>query len=254
VDPSDAGSTHPDAKPGARGAAKIRRLIADQQCFGLGAKAFHDGAERTLGRVSGPAAEPARIDVHSLSEDFRLDADASWRLLRALLAGGLLLSAGPGSYRPTARFREYAQAKVVMPLTRARAKDLLDGVRKVAARVNANWTRNPYQIRLILVSGSYMSRTQLLPEVSLWLILRRRNEVRARRENRMSKSDAMRQIAAALRELSSFFIVRVAPDRQGVPRPFGVVFEADDDFPDSTHSWERFREWSASISRRLSLK
>ena len=81
VDPSDAGSNHPDAKPGARGAAKIRRLIANQQCFGLGAKAFHDGAERTLGRVSGPAAEPARIDVHSLSEDFRLDADASWRLL-----------------------------------------------------------------------------------------------------------------------------------------------------------------------------
>ena len=255
MDLSNAGSIHsPEAKPEAHGAAKIRRLIADQQYFGLGAKAFHDGAGRTLARVSNGAAEPSRIDVHSLGEDFRLDADASWRLLRGLLAGGLLLSDGPGSYRPTARFREYAQAEVVMPLSRGRAKDLLEGVRKISARVNANWTRNPYQIRLILVSGSYMSRTERLAEVSLWLILSRRNEVRARRDNRMSKSDAMRQIAAALRELSSFLIVRVAADRQGVPRPFGVVFEADNDFPDSTHSWERFREWGASISRRLSLK
>jgi hypothetical protein len=254
VDSSGAGSIHSsEAKPEAHGAAKIRRLIADQQYFGLGAKAFHDGAGRTLARVSAATAE-SRLDVHSLGEDFHLDADASWRLLRALLAGGLLLSDGPGSYRPTARFREYALAELVMPLTRARARGLLDGARKIAARVNANWTRNPYQIRLILVSGSYMSRTERLPEVSLWLILRRRNEVRTRRDDRMSKSDAMRQIAAALRELSSFLIVRVAPDRQAVPRPFSVVFEADDAFPDSTHSWERFREWGASISRRLSLK
>jgi hypothetical protein len=255
VDPSGAGSIHSsEAKAEAHGAAKIRRLIADQQYFGLGAKAFHDGAERTLARVSKAAAEAVRIDVHSLGEDFRLDADASWRLLRVLLGGGLLLSDGPGSYRPTARFREYAQAEVVMPLTRKHAKGLLESARKIAERVNANWTRNPYQIRLILVSGSYMSRTERMSEVSLWLILRRRNEVRTRREDRMSKSDAMRQIAAALRELSSFLIVRVAQDRQGVPRPFSVVFEADDDFPDSTHSWGRFREWGASISRRLSLK
>jgi hypothetical protein len=166
----------------------------------------------------------------------------------------LLLSDGPGSYRPTARFREYALADVVMPLTRAHARELLDGARKIAKRINANWMRNPYEIRMILVSGSYMSRTERLAEVSLWVILRRRGEARTRREDRMSKSDAMRQIAAALRELSSFLIVRVAPDRQGVPRPFSMVFEADDDFPDSTHSWERFREWGASISRRLSLK
>jgi hypothetical protein len=255
VDPSGAGSIHSaEAKPDAHGAAKIRRLIADQQYFGLAAKAFHDGAGRTVARVSKATADSSRIDVHSLGEDFRLDADASWRLLRALLAGGLLLSDGPGSYRPTARFREYALAELVMPLTRARAKELLAGARKIATRVNANWTRNPYQIRMILVSGSYMSRTERLPEVSLWVILHRRNEARTRREDRMSKSDAMRQIAAALRELSSFLIVRVAPDRQGVPRPFSMVFEADDDFPDSTHSWERFREWGASISRRLSLK
>ena len=255
MDPSGAGSIHsPEAKPEAHGAAKIRRLIADQQYFGLGAKAFHDGAERTVARVSKATTQPSRIDVHSLGEDFRLDADAGWRLLRALLAGSLLLSDGPGSYRPTARFREYAQADVVMPLTRAHAGELLDSARKTAARINANWTRNPYKIRTILVAGSYMSRTERLPEVSLWVILRRRNEARTRREDRMSKSDAMRQIAAALRELSSFVIVRVAPDRQGVPRPFSMVFEADDAFPDSTHSWERFREWGASISRRLSLK
>jgi hypothetical protein len=40
-----------------------------------------------------------------------------------------------------------------------------------------------------------------------------------------------------------------------VERPFSVVFQAEDDFADSSApSWGKFREWGASISRRLSLK
>ena len=81
MDSNDAGS-NPKVKPESRSAAKVRRLIADQQYFGLTAKTFHDGAGRTLRRLS--TATP-RIDVHTLGEDFCLDAAASWTLLRALL-------------------------------------------------------------------------------------------------------------------------------------------------------------------------
>jgi hypothetical protein len=252
VDSNDAGS-NPEVKPKSRPAAKVRRLIADQQYFGLDAKTFHDGTGRTLRRLS--TATP-RVDVHTLGEDFRLDAAASWTLLRALLGGGLLLSDGPGTYRPSARFREYALADLVMPMSRLHAKDILAKARGLAARINANWGRNPYVIRMILVSGSYMSRSDRLPELSLWLILRRRHEVRSRRWNHaLSKSDAMRQIASAMKELDQLVAVHVAADKEAVPRPFSVAFEQDDPFGEpSVHSWDRFRSWGASISRRLSMK
>jgi hypothetical protein len=110
----------------AKGAPKIRRLIADQQYFGLDAKTFHNGAARMLARVSAQGTERPRVDVRTLGEDFHLDGAASWALLRAMLAGGLLLTDGPGNYRPAARFREYALANVVLPLSRARAREVID--------------------------------------------------------------------------------------------------------------------------------
>jgi len=252
VDSTDAGSNS-ESKPDSRSSAKIRRLIADQQYFGLDAKTFHDGTSRTLARL---ATAAPRLDVHTLGEDFHLDAAASWTLLRALLAGGLLLSDGPGTYRTSARFREYALADLVMPLSRVRAKELVARAKALAARVNANWGRNPYRIRLILVSGSYMSRSERLPELSLWLILRRRQEARSRRwSHALSKSDAMRQIASVMKELDPLVVVHVAADKQAVPRPFSVAFEADDGLGEpSVHSWDRVRSWGASISRRLAMK
>jgi len=246
-----------DKPPAAQGAPKIRRLIADQQYFGLDAKGFHDGAARMLARISAQGSERPRVDVRTLGEDFRLDGAASWALLRAMLAGGLLLTDGPGNYRPAARFREYAIANVVLPLSRARAREVIDRVNKLAARINANWDRNPYRIKMVAVSGSYMSRSDRLQDLSIWLVLNRRAEARTHRwRSPLGKSDALRQMAAAMRELSSFVIVHIVAERSAVQRPFSVVFQAEDDFADSHahHSWERFRVWGASISRRLHMK
>lgn len=253
---NSAAGAHADNAASARGAPKIRRLIADQQYFGLDAKAFHDGAARTLARISAPGSDKPRIDVRSLGEDFRLDAAASWALLRAMLAGGLLLTDGPGNYRPAARFREYALANVVLPLSRARARELIERIGKLAERINANWDRNPYRVKMIAVSGGYMSRSDRLSDLSVWLVLHRRAEARTRRwRSPLGKSDALRQIAAAMRELSSFIVVHVVADRHAVQRPFSVVFQAEDDFADShAHSWGRFREWGASISKRLHMR
>jgi len=254
---SRASGPRADKDAAAQGAPKIRRLIADQQYFGLDAKTFHNGAARMLARVSAQSTERPRVDVRTLGEDFHLDGAASWALLRAMLAGGLLLTDGPGNYRPAARFREYAIANVVLPLSRARAREVIDRVNKLATRVNINWDRNPYRIKMIAVSGSYMSRSDRLQDLSLWLVLNRRAEARTRRwRSPLGKSDALRQIAAAMREVSSFIVVHVVADRHAVQRPFSVVFQAEDDFADSHahHSWERFREWGASISRRLHMK
>jgi hypothetical protein len=261
VDPSGASSaqlkdaTSEAASPD-RGAAKIRRLIAGQRYFGVEAQTFHDGAKRTLARLSTRGKEPPRIDLRSLGEDFRLDAASSWALLRAMLADGLLRSDGPGSYRPAARLRDYALAHVVAPLSRTQARTLLDKARKLAVKINADWERNPFRIRMILVSGSYMSRSDLLPELSLWLMLGRRREAGTRRgKSALGKADALRQIAATAKALSPLVVVHAVSAKESVERPFSVVFEAEDDYADSsTPSWGRFRQWGASVSRRLSLK
>jgi hypothetical protein len=234
---------------------KARRLVAHQHYFGLEARAFRAGANRTLERMSAQAPEQAQIDVHSLGMDFRLDGAASSMLLQALLAGGLLRSDGSG-YRLTGRFRQYALACVVAPLPRARARALIDKACAVAAHVNTDWARNPFLIKMVAVSGSYMSRRDSLSELSLWLVLGRRPESRTRRWRRpLDKSDALHQILAAMNALSSFIVVRIVPDRQRVQRPFTVVFQAREDaIASSVPAWDRFRDWTASISRQLASK
>ena len=246
----------PDRLIASRGAAKVRRLVADQRYFGLEARVLHAGAERSLARMSAQAPEQARVDAHMLGEDFRLDAPASRALLQALLAGGLLYPDGSGGYRPTARFREYALACVVAPLSRARAKALIDRVCGLAAHINADWASNPLRIKVVAVSGSYMSRRDQLADLSLWLVLRRRPETRERRwRPSMSKDDALRQILEPIHALSSFIVVRIVADRQVVQRPFSVVFQATEDVVEpSVPTWERFRDWGASISRRLASR
>lgn len=264
MDPSSAGSAQvperneakAEAVARGRGTTRIQRLIAGERYFGVEAQAFHDGAKRTLARISALGNGPPRIDLRGLGEDFRLDAAASWVLLRAMLADGLLCYDGPSDYRLGARFREYALAHVVTPLSHAQARELLDKVCKLAVKINADWERNPFRIRMILVTGSYMSRSDRLPELALWLLLGRRREAGTRRGKvPLSKGDALRQIAATAKALSPLIVVRAVTAKESVERPFSVVFEAEDDFADSsTPSWGRFREWGASISRRLSLK
>ena len=69
---------------------------------------------------------------------------------------------------------------------------------------------------------------------------------------RSTKDAALRDVAAAMKALSSFVVVHLVTDRQAIPRPFSVVFEADEGEADRpVPAWEKLREWSESISRRL---
>ena len=58
-----------------------------------------------------------------------------------------------------------------------------------------------------------------------------------------------------MRALSSFIVVRIALDRSGVQRPFSVVYQIDQSLVDApVGGWDRFREWSASVTRWLAVK
>jgi len=232
-----------------------RRLISDQQYFGLEAGVLRSGAKRTLARVTDRASE-ASIDVRSLGADFHLDGPASTALLSEFLAGGMLYPDGTGSYRPTRLLREYALASVVAPLARERAKALVERACALAADINVEWDEVPFQIETLAVSGSYMTRRELLPELSLSLILCPRAESRKPLPRSMlSREAGLHRAIEAMRALSSFIVVRIAVDRSGIQRPFSVAFQIDQNHLDApAASWDRFREWSASVTRWLAVK
>jgi hypothetical protein len=234
-------------------ARRMRRLIVDQRYFGLGARAFHAGAERMLERITAQAPAPANIELECLGNDFQLEPADSLGLLRALLTGGLLVPDGTGYYQPTARFREYALAPLVAPLSRPRAKMLVDAVCDRAAQINADWARNPFEVKMVAVAGSYMSRNDQLPELSLWLVLRSRREKQTRRWRPMlSKAEGLRQILTAVSAPSSFIVARIVAHKSVVPRPFSVVFQASEMVGTGVSASHVFRDWGQSLGELLS--
>jgi len=232
---------------------KLRRLIASQHYFGLDARVFHAGAQRMLERVSAPEHGAEQIDLDSLGRDFILQPAEALRLLRTMLSGGLVVPDGHGQYRSTMRFREYATAPLVAPLSRARAKALIEAACDLAAQINADWARNPFEIKVVAISGSYMSRSDRLSELSLWLVLRPRATGHSRRWRPvLTKGAGMRQILTTVSALSSFVVTRIVARKSVVPRPFCVVFQASELVDPSITPVQRLRDWGHSLSELVS--
>src|SRR5438067_1101939 len=206
---------------------KIRTLVSNQLYFGLEPLVFRRGAGRALTRIAGAPLENVRISAQMLGTDFRLDAAAIDTLANALLSSGLLqpFPGHPSDYRMTERFAEFALARVVPPLKRARAKELLMQACQLAAKINTEWTANPLMIHMVAVSGGYMSRNSRIAELSLWPVVKRRVDVRARRFGAStSKADGASEISGAMRALSSFVVIRMIADKALIERPFAVPF------------------------------
>jgi hypothetical protein len=229
-----------------------KAVVWERLQSGLDPLAFRRGAARTLARVEARPREGARISADELREDFRLDAAAAETLTQALVTGGLLDRTKDGSdYWLTRRFREYALARVVPPLERARAKHLIQRAGLLATEINAKWKRNPFVVAMIAVSGSYMSRARKLPELDLWLIVQPRVPGRSSIWGMSSsRGDAARQIRKAVRALSSFIVVRVVTDAESIPRPFSVAFRAED-MPAPAPIFVVLREWGDSVRKRI---
>ena len=209
---------------------RLRTLISHHRYFGMHPLALRHGAERVLMRVAGLPPERARVSAQRLREDFGLDTVGGDQLLRQLVDAGLLepYDGRAGDYRPTERFAEFASARIVAPLPRVRAKELLDQVCRLAAEINREWTRNPLAIDAIAVSGDYMSRKHELADLTLWVVIGPRGRVRAPRWVRLpSKAEGAVAIRTTLRKLSSFMVVHLVTDTTTVPRPFSVAFRAE---------------------------
>jgi hypothetical protein len=95
----------------------------------------------------------------------------------------------------------------------------------LASQINAEWKSNPLEIAALAPFGSYISADKLLAELPLGIVVRPRSPSRKARWTRtVSRRDGARQIRAAVRELSTFFHIRMVSDPKLLPQPFAIVF------------------------------
>jgi hypothetical protein len=209
---------------------RVRTLVTGRLYFGLDALNLRAATARVLARVVGLPPERARVSARNLCQDFGVDTTQGQALIDELIAEGLLEAPDElqTDYGLTERFLEYAAARVVEPLPRQRAKQLLSQACALAVEINDAWTHNPLEIEAIAPFGSYMTRDTKLAELALGIVVRPRAATRRARWGRMkAKSDGARAIRAAFRELSSFVVVRMVNETQLLPRPFAIAFHAD---------------------------
>jgi hypothetical protein len=209
---------------------RARTLVTQRLYFGLDALNLRAATGRALARVVGLPRERARVSLRNLCQDFGVDAVRGRALIDELVAEGLLEAPDDlqADYGLTARFLEFAAARVVDPLPRERAKQLLVQAGVLATRINEQWTHNPLEIEALAPFGGYMTRDTKLSELSLGIVVRPRAAARRARWGRMQdKREAGREIRAAFRALSSFIQVRMVNEAQLLPRPFAIAFNAD---------------------------
>ena len=209
---------------------KVRTLITQRLYFGLDPLNLRAATARVLARVVGLPPERARVSMRNLCQDFGVELAHGQALIDELVAERLLQPPDElqADYALTERFREFATARVVDPLPRERARQLLSQACALAAQINEEWTHNPLEIEAVAPFGSYMSRDSQLAELSLGLVVRPRAALRRARWGRMkTKSDGAREIRVAFRQLSSFILVRMVNETRLLPRPFAVAFNPD---------------------------
>lgn len=207
---------------------KPRTLITDRLYYGLEPTQLRTATARTLSRVVGLAPERARVSAASLQHDFALDTAGAAAVVDELVAAGLLqppVEGQPG-YGLTPDFFELASARIVEPLPRSRARQLVADAKGVAERINADDTHNPLSIVTLAVFGDYMSRRTRLAELSFGVLVDLRAPSWRTRFGRMQrKAEGAESIRAALRGLSSFVRVRVVTELAALPRPFSVILD-----------------------------
>ncbi len=210
---------------------RYRTLVTQRLYFGVDAFKLRQASGRVLARLSGLSADRAKVSATEIRRDFGVDTVEGQSMVEEMVAEGLLRprEASSAEYRVTDRFVEYANARVVEPLVRSRARHIVATARELAARINAEWTRNPLEIEAIAPFGCYISQDLYLDQLPIGIVVRARPASRRARWRMLSKTDGAHEIRGAFKGLSSFVHAQLVTQISELPPPFAVVFQVNDD-------------------------
>ena len=210
---------------------KPKTLLSHRLYYGLDPLRLRTATGRSLSRVVGLPPDRARVSAANLRHDFSLDTAQGEALVKEFVRKGLLEppnERSPG-YGFTREFYELAGARIVEPLPRARAKQILTEACALAERINDEDVHNPLLIVAFVVYGDYLTREHRLEDLSVGIVVDLRPPSRRMRFGRsMQKAQGAAAIRDAFKALSSFMRVRLVTDIRMLPRPFNVVFESRD--------------------------
>lgn len=204
-------------------------LVTKKRYFGVDAQRMRDATGRVLARLRTETPGRAVVKLDALVEDFRVSAAASRPMIDEMLRHGLLEQQDTrgGEYSITDKFRRYANAEIVDPLPRARAKMLLTHIADLAWQFNRSAHDNKYEISALVVYGAYMSLEPELDEVTIGLTGRRRPPPRNPAAGRATQAVHGREEIRALFEGQSRYLhVHFFHHLDDVPKPFNVLFKS----------------------------
>lgn len=208
---------------------KTMMLVAKHLYFGLDPLRLRDGAEQVLARVPGGGGPAPRVGLGALVEELELDTRVGRSVVDRMVADGVLEPVAPDAteYALTDRFRAIAQARIVEPLPRGDAQQLLTHCAEIAARFNRSATRNKYEIDAIAVYGAYMSRLTDLAELTIGITGRRRAPaMRPLIGRATAQTEGTASIRTMFERRSGFLQVAFFKRVSDIPRPFSIVFRA----------------------------
>ncbi|HVE51069.1 MAG TPA: hypothetical protein VNG69_15825 [Casimicrobiaceae bacterium] len=207
-----------------------RTLTTQRLYFGVDAFKLREATSKVLSRVVGLGPERARVRAEDIQHDFGVDTIEGATMVEEMVAEGLLAPRREGGeYQLTDRFREYANARVVEPLSRSRARAIVASARQLADRINTDWMRNPLEVAALAPFGSYLSQDPTLESLPLGIVVRMRPATRRARWRMLTKADGAHEIRGAFKALSSFVHAQLLMDVSELPTPFAVVYQALED-------------------------
>ncbi len=204
-------------------------LVTKKVYFGLDAQRLRDASARVLARVEGQPPERARVNLETLVEEFRVSAAASRPMVDEMLRRGLLErhDARSGEFGITEKFRRYAEAEIIEPLPRSRAKMLLTHVADLAWQFNRTALDNKYEIDALAVFGRYMSLEPELEEVTVGITGLRRPPPQHPTAGRATRPlQGHEQIRTLIEGQSRYLRVHFFAHQDDIPRPFSVLFKS----------------------------
>ena len=208
---------------------KAVMLVTRKRYFGFDAQQMRESTARVLSRLQYLPPERAVVKLDALIEDFRISAAASRPVIEEMVRHGLLQRVGERGleYGITEKFRRYADARIIEPLPRNRAKMLLNHIADLAWHFNRTAVGNKYEIDALAVFGSYMSLEPELSELTVAVTGRRRPPVTRPAAGRATQAQqGHEEIRELIEGQSNYLEAKFFQRLDDVPRPFSVIFKS----------------------------